>query len=194
MAIKVKLQDVRLSFPDLFEAKEFEVGDGKARYNASFLVVPGSANDKAVKAAMLAAVEEKYPGKGAAKLAGFMAKSNANPYADGNTKEYDGYADMMCLSAHRRESDGPVGVFGNVIDPETGKVVVLTARAGKPYAGSYVNATVEIYVTEGKFPGVRAGLNGVQFARDGDAFSGSKPANADDFEPMSAPEGTDPLA
>jgi hypothetical protein len=181
MASKLKLLDVRLSFPDLFEAVEFQVGDKKPRYNASFLVVPGSANDKAIQAAITAACVEKLGAKAKAKQAAWE-KSGDVCYTDGNAKEYDGYADMMVLSSHRRAVDGPVGVYSNVIDPQTGKVAVLTAVSGKPYAGCYVNATVEIYITEGKFPGIRCGLVAVQYKRDGDAFSGSKPASPDDFE------------
>lgn len=58
MATKIKLVDspsdpVRLSFPDLHKAVEFEPGDGKFRYNASALVVPGGANDKKIEAAKI---------------------------------------------------------------------------------------------------------------------------------------------
>ena len=48
--MKVKLSNVRLSFPQLFVAKEFKPGDGKPRFDATFLIVPGSANDKAMTA------------------------------------------------------------------------------------------------------------------------------------------------
>ena len=53
--MKLKLTNVRLAFPDLFEAKEFEAGDGKPRYSATFLVEPGSENDKAIRKAQKAA-------------------------------------------------------------------------------------------------------------------------------------------
>lgn len=52
MTQKIKLAGVRLSFPDLFKAVEFKTGDGKPRFNASFLVDPGSENDKKIKAAI----------------------------------------------------------------------------------------------------------------------------------------------
>ncbi|MDP3939856.1 MAG: DUF2815 family protein [Deltaproteobacteria bacterium] len=187
MSTKLKLLDVRLSFPDLFEAVEFKAGDGKPRYNASFLVVPGSENDKKIEAAIAAEVKAAFAdaAKGAKWLAGIRGQSNKDCYTDGDKKEYDGYEGMKVLSSHRRAKDGPVGVYGNVIDPQTGKVVVLTELAGKPYAGSYVNATVEIYLqTKGENQGVRSGLQAVQFARDGDAFSGSKPATPDDFDAL----------
>ena len=194
MATKVKLKEVRISFPDLYEAVEFETGDGKFRYNVTALVEPGSENDKAVKAAIVAECKAKFGEKDyAKKLEAFKGTSNKICYVNGDAKEYDGYAGMMALSAHRRQKDGPVGVYGNVIDPQTGKVVVLTEKSGKPYAGCHCNVTVEIYATDGKFPGVFAGLSAVQFWRDGDAFSGTKAATPDDFEPLAAGAGGDPL-
>ena len=186
MATKLKLKDVRLSFPDLFVAKEFKAGDKKFRYNASFLVTPGSATDKEIRAAMLAEAVEVYGVKGAAKLAAFV-KSGDTAYNDGSDKEYDGYKGMMVLSAHRLQKDGPPGVFGNTIDPQTGKVVKLTGESGVVYAGCYVNGTVTFYTSK-EFPGLWCGFSGVQFARPGDAFSGSVAASADDFD---AQEGAD---
>jgi len=188
--MKIKLKNVRLAFPDLFEAVEYEVGDGKPRYNATFLIEPGSANDKEIRAAQLAAVEEKYPGKGAAKLKAF-AEDGATCYINGDRKEYDGYAGNWALSSHRQAKDGPVGVYGNVIDPQTGQVCVLARESGKPYAGCYVNATVDIYSTTGKNSGVWCGLIAVQFHKDGDSFGGASRASADDFEAAEGAEEGD---
>ena len=185
---KRKLTDVRIPFSDLHEAVEFQVGDGKPRYNATFLIPKGGPLDKAIQADIAAAAKDKFGDKAAAKLKAFE-KSGDVCYSEGDEKDYDGYAGMMVLSTHRRAQDGPVGVYSNVIDPRTGKVAVLTATSGKPYSGCYVNATVEIYATDGKFPGIRGGLVAVQFARDGDAFSGAKPPTPDDFEPLAVEEG-----
>lgn len=192
MSTKLKLVDsptdpVRLSFPDVYTAVEFKAGDGKPRYNASFLIVPGGANDKKIEAAIAAEVKAAFPDavKGAKWLAAARGQGNKDCYTDGDLKSYDGYEGMKVLSSHRRAKDGPVGVYGNVLDPATQKVVVLTEVSGKPYAGCYVNGTVEIYLqTKGENQGIRCGLQAVQFVRDGDAFSGSKPATPDDFAPL----------
>lgn len=190
MSQTVRLKNVRLSFPDLFEAKEFKPGDKKPRYNASFLVEPGSDNDKAIEAAIVAAMKEKFLTKADQKLKDFRGQSNKDCYLDGSTKEYDGYEGMKVLSSHRRASDGPVGVYDKVgtYNEEKKKVVpnVLKADSGKPYAGCYVNAVVEIYAQDGEFPGIRAGLQSVQYEREGDAFSGSKPPTAEDFDAVDA--------
>lgn len=177
MSTSVKLLKVRLSFPDLFEATQYE-GKGAYRYNASFLIEPGSNNDKNIKAAIQEAAAEKFGKKAQVKLSEWAGNSNKNCYVNGDTKEYDGYAGMLVLSAHRRQQDGrPLVIDGNK-QP-------LTASDGKPYAGCYVNATVDFYATGAPNEGIRCGLKGVQFDSDGDAFSGSKVATPDEFDDLS---------
>lgn len=168
--MRINLTKVRLAFPDLFTPVEYEKGDGKPRYNATFLVVPGSANDKAINEAIKAAAEEIWKTKAAAKIKEYTGNVNKFCYLDGNTKEYDGYADHMYLAAHRRGADGAPR-----IKDKDGKTDLVESD-GRPYAGCYVNAIVEIYVSE-KNPGIRANLLGVQFHSDGDAFSSSRLAD-----------------
>ena len=50
----------------------------------------------------------------------------------------------------------------------------LVESSGKPYSGCYVNAIIECWAQDNKEFGKRInfGLKGVQFLRDGDAFSG----------------------
>lgn len=197
MSVKIKLENVRLSFPELFEAKEFETGDGKPRYSATFLIDPKTDAHKKIEDAINAAAKETFKEKAALKLKSIRGDSKACCYMSGDLKEYDGWEGKMALTSHRRAKDGPVGVYGNFIDPQTGKVVAFTresqGKPGTPYGGCYVNATVEIYAMDGKNAGVRCGLTAVQFDHDGDSFGGAKRANPDDFQ---ASEGADadPLA
>jgi len=170
--MKVKLANVRLSFPQLFEPKEFSPGDGKPRYDATFLIVPGSANDKAIRAAIEAEGAEKLEKKWPMFKKANEANSTKWAYLDGDTKSYDGYAGHMYLACHSKAR--PL-----VIDRNKSP---LTAQDGKPYAGCFVNATVEIYVQAADNPGLRAGFSGVQFAGDGDAFSAGGPASLDEFD------------
>jgi ssDNA-binding protein len=180
--MKVVLKDVRLSFPDLFVPQLFQnKPDSKARYNASFLVEPNSANDKALRAAILEAAKETYGKKADALLKSWENNSNKYCYMDGDLKEYDGYAGMMALSAHRNSDQGAPAVV------DRDKNVKLTAADGRPYAGCYVNASVDIYAQQGTYPGIRASLVAVQFVRDGDAFAGT-PANTDDFDDLAVSE------
>ena len=173
MAHEVKLKDVRLSFPDLFTAKDYQ-GNGKFRYSATFLIVPGSENDKLIQAAILAAAKEEY-GKDAGQIEAWRGNPQKFCYTPGSLKKYDGYEGMMALSTHRYATQGRVGVYNRDLTP-------LTEADGKPYGGCYVNARVEIWAQGGKNAGIRGGLVSVQFVRDGDAFSGATKPSADDFE------------
>lgn len=186
------IKDVRLSFPDLEEPVEYEKGDGKPRWNASFLVVPGSQNDKIIRQAIIAETEAAFAkvGKSKAEAAQFleMVEKNTqkNAYYSGDLKKYDGYAGMMCLSTHRpglikgRQNSRPI-----IIDAD--KSPLIPSRDRKPFAGCYVNAKVSIYVQSSGNTGVRASFSVVQFNREGPAFSAATPT-ADEFD---AVEGAD---
>lgn len=72
----------------------------------------------------------------------------------------------------------------------------LTEADGKPYSGCYVNMLIEVWAMNNQFgKRVCASLKGVQFVRDGDAFTNKRPATVDDFEDVSntgyAEEGFD---
>lgn len=181
---KIKLQNVRLSFPDLFEPGEYE---GQRKFGATFLIEPNSANDKAIRAAMAEVATEKFKDKGAAIVKAGMAGGNQKScYWDGNSKTYDGYADQMALTAKREESKGrPL-----VIDKNKAPLVVSD---GKPYAGCYVNASVELWAQDNKYgKAIRCNLLGVQFASDGDAFSAGSVADEGDFDDLA--DGAEDLA
>jgi len=180
------LKNVRLSFPDLWEPKEYTPGDGKPRWNASFLIVPGDANDKLIRAAIKEEAALAWKDKAATKLKQFENDSRAYAYQDGNTKEYDGYADHWVLACHRpQKTKRGIQKRPLLLDADTS---VLTQDDGKLYAGCYVNAKVSIYISEAPFPGVRASFSAVQFYKDGDAFSAVSAA-ANEFENVA--EGSD---
>lgn len=187
--MKIKLVDspedpVRLSFPDLFTPVEYEKGDGKPRYNATYLVKKGGANDKKIQAAIQAVAEEKFGKKAASLLAQFKGNPQKICYLDGDAKEYDGYAGMNYISAHRKAKDGPPFLCDQ-------QKQELQEKHGKPYAGCYVNATVDIYAQDAPNAGIRAGVVGIQFWRDGDAFGGSSKGSADDFDDLCVSEEED---
>lgn len=180
--MKIFLSNVRLSFPDLFEATQYQ-GEGAFRYNATFLVEPGSANDKKIREAIKVAATETWKGKADAIVKSMENNSNKFCYLNGDTKAYDGYEGKMYLSSHRRQVDGAPLVIDQKKSP-------LTAADGKPYGGCFVNATVDIYAQDGKNSGIRCGLIGVQFANDGDSFSGAARPSADEFEELAADEAS----
>lgn len=189
--MKVLLKNVRIAFCDsLHEPKEYEPGDGKFRHSANALVEPGSDNDKAIREAMKGVAVEMFKAKATQNLKIWENNTQKCCYTSGDIKadKYDGFAGMMVLSAHRAAKQGAPGVYDRTVDPKTGKLRVLTARDGKPYAGSYVNMTVDIWAQGAPNEGVRATLIGVQFVQDGDAFGAGAPPRPEDFDDLSVDE------
>ncbi|MDC5277565.1 DUF2815 family protein, partial [Acinetobacter baumannii] len=71
----------------------------------------------------------------------------------------------------------------------------LVQADGRPYAGCYVNAAIELWCQDNNYgKRINASLRGVQFLKDGEAFAGGGVASEDDFEDLSAADETeDPL-
>jgi hypothetical protein len=196
MAI-VQLQSARLSFPDLFEAKQYE-GQGPFSYRAAFLQeedqpvmfkqTDGTWKKTTMQKVIAQIAADAWKTKADATLKSLAGNPQKCCWYDGSLKEYDGYEGNFVLSASRNQDKGrPI-----IIDRDKSP---LTVSDGKPYAGCYVNATVEIWAQDNKFgKGIRATLRGVQFVKDGDAFSAGSPVTDDEFESIAAPEeATDEL-
>lgn len=177
---KIKLTDVRLSFPNLFEAKTVN-GEGKPAFSASFLLDPTDPQVKVVNAAIEQVAATKWGAKAPAILKHLRATDKV-PLHDGDLKgNYEGFSGMLYVSA--RSYVRPL-----VIDKDKSP---LTENAGRPYAGCHVNASVELWAQDNNFgKRVNATLRGVQFLRDGDAFAGGAPAGIDEFDSL---EVEDPL-
>jgi hypothetical protein len=178
MSTKVKLQDVRIAFcSSLFEPVQYQ-GKGVARHSATFLIEPGSANDKAIRAAIKAEATALWPKNADAKVKAIEGNSNKFCYQSGDSKDYDGFAGMMFIAAHRKETDGAPTVIDRDKSP-------LSAKSGKPYGGCFVNAIVDIYAQDGENSGMRCGLGAVQFVRDGDSFGGARKVDHSEFDDLS---------
>ena len=191
--MKVKLKEVRLSFPDLWVPTPFKNQPKTEMYRATFLIEPDSANDKAIRAAIEECGTEVFKDKWEKTSKSIWGVPNKCSYLDGDTREYDGYEGVWALSAvnkarplvldrvpYKTDANGkPILRADGTKEPNE-----LTPADGKPYAGCYVNATVDIWVQSGEYPGIRCSLLGVQFARDGEAFSGGQRATADDFDDL----------
>lgn len=191
MSTDIMLKDVRLSFPRLWTPVEYETGDGKLRWSATFLIVPGSANDKAIRAAIQAEADEAYKTKAKVMLTQFWGNRQKFCYLDGapgGEAKYAGYEGHWALTTHRQKNS-KAGVQPPPLIIDSNKAP-LGEDAGKPYAGCYVNAKVSIYAQAGANAGIRASFSAVQFWRDGDAFSGSTP-NTDGFDVAEGTEAAD---
>lgn len=196
MAI-VKLENVRLSFPDIWEAVQFE-GKGPFSYRAAFLQpenqpVLVQQADKSWKKSTMAKVLEAVATEAWKAKAGAILKTlEGNPqkccWYDGSIKDYDGYEGNFVLSSTRGQDKGRPVIRDRDATP-------LESSDGKPYAGCYVHATVEVWAQDNKWgKGMRATLRGIQFVKDGDAFSAGTPLSDDEFGDIGAPETEDDIA
>lgn len=169
-ATKVITGEVRLSYAHLFEPYAFE-GDQEPKYSVMILI-PKS--DKAtmadIKAAQAAAVElgvrTKWNGK--------KPKNLYNTLKDGDSdmdgEEFEG---CWCLRCSSRNAPG-------IVDRQARPVMDST----KVYSGCYGRVSINFfpYSAAGN-NGISAGLNNVQFLRDGDPLGGRSRAE-DDFDAL----------
>src|SRR3990167_3361045 len=170
--MKVHLKEVRLTFPQLFEAKQVN-GQGEPKFSAAFLIPRNHPQLAQVSAAIQEAADGKWGAKAGDMLKQLKAADRL-PVHDGDGKsDYEGYAGNLFVNASNK-------IRPLVID---GTRAPLTASDGKPYSGCYVNAIVEFWAQDNQFgKRVNASLLGVQFVRDGERLAGGAVAAADDFE------------
>jgi len=172
----VKLTNVRLSFPHLFEPSA-SVKDGPLKYRANFLIDPATPDGKASIAAMQKAIKHAEMDKW--KKSPQVYKGDRCCLQDGNTKMnnasgdiYDGYEGMMVVNAST--DNRPVVVNRSRVP--------VSKEDNLFYAGCYVNAVVRLYTVDGADKGGKglfAGLQAVQFSGPGEAF-GAGQVNPDE--------------
>jgi hypothetical protein len=189
MGTIVQLKHVRIAFIDeLFEPGQYE-GKGDFRHTATFIVEPGSANDKAIQAAIESEAKTAWGKNAASMLEDLRGDKKAFSYQK-NKKDkagdiYDGFENMYALSGVRKQKDGAPLFLHNVKDPSTGKAQRLNGKEGIIFAGCYVNAK-EMWAQQGTYRGMRCGLLGVQFDAIGDNFGGASRATDDGFDAVDA--------
>lgn len=179
--MKLKIKGARLAFPALFEPTSFAGSDAKT-YQAAFLIPPNHPSVKEIEAACEEVAKEKWGAKAEAVLKKLRVADKLAIH-DGDTKsDYEGYAGNMFVNASNKVKPTVRDVDGKT---------ELDISDGKPYAGCYVVGHIEIWAQDNQYgQRINASLRGVQFYKDGDAFSGSPPASDDEFDDLDA-GGTD---
>ena len=167
------LNNVRISFPTLFEAKA--VNNGKPQFNVASLLSKTHPDLPKVYAAMEAAAKAKWGDK-AGEIAKQLKAGDRLAVHDGEAKsQYEGYAGNLFLNASNKKR--PL-----VIDRDRS---ILEEKDGKPYAGCFCNVRVQIWAQDNDFgKRINASLLGVQFVGDGERLAGGAVAAPDDFEPI----------
>lgn len=181
--MKIKLNNVRLAFPQLFEAKSVN-GEGEPAFSASFLMDPKHTAAAELRAAFETLGKDKWGAKWPAIKKEIEAKDRTALH-DGDTKSsYGGFEGNLFVSA--RTKTRPL-----VIDKDKTQ---LDSADGKPYAGCYVNAVIELWAQDNNYgKRINASLRGVQFVRDGEAFGGGGSASEDDFDDVTEGAAADDL-
>ena len=163
---KIHLKNVRLSFPHLFTKNTKFNPDGS--YEATFLISKKDEfTKKLLDSAIAAAVAD-------AKIK--MPKEDRVCLKDGDLVEYDGYAEHWSLKTKSNKRP-------TVIDRDR---TPLVEEDGKPYAGCYVNAIVDIWVHDNPKWGQRVlcNLYGVQFLKDGEPFGAGDVDVTEEFDDL----------
>lgn len=167
--MNVTLNNVRLSFPALWEPRKGPDANSKASYQAAFILdkKQNAKEIEAVKTAIAQIVKESFKGKQPPKIA----------LRDGTEKgDMDGYGDgVMFLNAR---SDRPPHVVGRNMGP-------LKPADGIPYAGCYVNATIRLWPQDNQYgKRINAQLRAIQFVKDGGKFGEGDIDISKEFKPL----------
>ena len=172
--MKIKLNAVRLSFPQLFEAKTVN-GEGKPAFSAAFLISPKDPQIAMINTAISTVAAEKWGAKADAILKTIRAADKTCLHSGDLKSNYDGFEGMMYISSRNPLKDS---VVYSTRSP-------LVAEDGRPYAGCYVNAVLELWTQDNNYgKRVNATLMGVQFYKDGESFVGGGVADAEDFDDL----------
>ena len=174
------IKNLRLSFPHIYKLHAFKP-DQTAKFSAAFVMEPGDPQIEAIAAEMMRVALSKW-GDSSGKLSpGIIATLKAKPCLHPNDEKMNSDGSPM-------GGFTPGGMYFNassLLPPTTidqyGKKV--EESDGVIYAGCYVNVMVDFWAQDNEWGRrINAGLAGVQFAADGDAFGGGRPASVGDFE------------
>lgn len=184
--MKLMIKNVRLAFPNLFKPTTVN-GEGEPAYSAALLLTPDHPQLAEIRKAQEAVGKEKWADKWPTIKKEIEAKDRFALH-NGDTKAtYDGFEGNFFVSTRAKQSARPTVIDGNKSP--------LTEADGRPYAGCYVNASIELWAQDNAYgKRINAQIRGVQFFRDGDSFGGGSPASSDEFEEVSQGATADDLA
>jgi hypothetical protein len=178
---RILIKNVRLAFPNLWEPTTVG-GEGEPRYSANLILPSDHPQLDEIRKKLQAVAKEKWAAK-AVEIYKGLEKTDKLALHDGDTKtQYDGFAGNWFLATAAQQTARPTVIDGNRTP--------LTPKDGRPYAGCYVNVSVDFWAQDNKYgKRINAQLRGVQFLRDGDAFAAGRPADSEEFEEVT--EGAD---
>ena len=175
MGTRVTLSGVRLSYPHLFQARAIQAGDDP-KFGAAFLIPKTHPSVSDILAAIEAEKGAKWGASAPPAVKSTLYDGDTDPKHNTDSNNHGHYI----LNASSSQDQPPT-----LVDTNLQKVINPTTF----YAGCYVNADIGFYsYDKGVSKGIAAGLNGVQFAADGERIDG-RPSAEDMF---GAPAGAPP--
>lgn len=171
----ITLKNVRLSFPQIWTPKAYMEGQ-TAKFSANFLL------DKDADKEQIDSLKKAIKQAATVAFNGEIPKGLKTCLGDGNEKAYDGYENAMFVSCSTRQRP-------TIIDRDR---TPLVEEDEKPYAGSYVNAAISLWVQNNQFgKRVNCNLVAIQFVKDGDAFGGGGVKVNDVFDDITSEQAAD---
>jgi len=152
--MKVKVANVRLSFPSLFHHATFG-GESTGKFEATFIL------DKKDHAQVIDQIKAEISRMMRDELK-TKVPSDKICLKDGDESDKDGYQGCYTIKASTKKR--PL-----VIDRDKSP---LTEEDNRIYAGCYVNAIFSLWAQNNQYgKRINAQLDGVQFAKDGEPFA-----------------------
>lgn len=167
MAKKIKINNVRLSFPSLFKTATFGSED-TGKYEATFIL------DKSEHKRVIRIIEELINDLTKESFKGKSLPDDRVCLKDGDDQERSEFEGKMTIKAATKRR--PL-----VIDRDRTPIVEEDDRM---YPGCYVNAIISLWAQDNQWgKRINGSLEGVQFYRDGERF-GEAGISVDEFEPI----------
>lgn len=183
--MELRLKNVRIAFPALDVPATF--GDGEPAYQAKFIIEPKSENVKLLDEAMIAVAKDQWKDKAPGVLELLKEDKKLcflhSPYKNKKTGEpYLGFEGKYSLST--RSKNRPTVFDRNNVEVKDGRDIKAMI-----YSGCFVHAKINVWAQDNQYGRrINASIDGVMFAKEGEAFGGSTPASASDFEDLKADE------
>lgn len=173
--MKVKIENARIAFPKLFKAEQVN-GEGTPQFSATFIFPKNHPAVVEIKKAIEQVAKEKWADKAESILKKVTAELKIC-LKDGDLKEeLEGFSGNYYLNANNKTRPYVIDRDKTQLNPDSGVI----------YAGCYVNAVIDIWAMDNKYgKRICASLSGIQFYKDGDAFSGGGIASDADFDDLS---------
>ena len=170
----ITLNNVRLSFPVIWNAKPYAEGS-TPKYSANLIL------DKEANKSHIAELKKAIKQAATVGFDGDIPKDIGLCLGDGAEKAYDGYDNAMYVSCSSRHRP-------TIIDRDR---TPLVEEDGKPYAGCYVNAAISLWTQKQYGKRINANLLALQFVKDGEAFGGGGVEVSDVFDDISTEQAAD---